>query len=62
MAEIIPIKAGRCPLCGKPAQAPYRPFCSKRCMNLDLGKWLNEDYRIATEDAPDPDSDTEGEE
>lgn len=56
MAEIIPLKGGRCPLCKKPAQDPYRPFCSKRCMTLDLGKWLNEDYRIATEDTPDADT------
>ncbi len=25
---------------------PYRPFCSERCRLVDLGKWLNEDYRI----------------
>ena len=36
----------------------YRPFCSKRCQQADLGRWLNGDYRIAVEAAdaarPDP--------
>ncbi|WP_308911266.1 DNA gyrase inhibitor YacG [Pseudokordiimonas caeni] len=35
---------GKCPECGKPAVDTYRPFCSKRCADLDLGKWFNEDY------------------
>lgn len=38
-----PIKA-KCPQCKKPVQQDYRPFCSKRCADLDLGKWLNESY------------------
>jgi endogenous inhibitor of DNA gyrase (YacG/DUF329 family) len=33
-------------ICGKPHDAKYRPFCSKRCADIDLGRWLNEDYRI----------------
>ncbi len=40
-------KAGaKCPICGKPAQARYRPFCSERCSDLDLGRWLKERYVI----------------
>ena len=38
-----------CPHCGKPAdwQAnPHRPFCSERCKLVDLGKWVNEEYRV----------------
>ena len=31
----------------KNAQDKYRPFCSSRCANLDLGNWLNEDYRVS---------------
>ena len=38
-----PAKA-KCPQCGKPTAPAYRPFCSKRCADLDLGKWLNESY------------------
>ena len=33
-----------CPICSKPTVAAYRPFCSKRCADIDLAKWLNEDY------------------
>ena len=42
---------GRCPICSKPAifeQPPVGPFCSQRCKLVDLGKWLGEDYRIAS--------------
>ena len=35
-----------CPLCQKPAEAPHRPFCSHRCSQLDLGKWLTGEYAI----------------
>jgi uncharacterized protein len=35
-----------CPICGKPAAAGYRPFCSRRCADVDLGRWLTEGYRI----------------
>lgn len=53
MAEVVPlkaVKAGSCPICRKPAAPEYRPFCSKRCADLDLGKWLNEDYRVPTDE------------
>ena len=40
-----------CPQCGTPAQSPHAPFCSRRCAQIDLGKWLNEDYRIAAHEA-----------
>ena len=40
----------KCPVCGKPAAAravnPAFPFCSDRCKQVDLGKWLGEEYRI----------------
>lgn len=35
-----------CPICGKPRDAAFRPFCSKRCADIDLGRWLNERYTI----------------
>lgn len=41
-----------CPVCGKPVEARYRPFCSKRCSDIDLGRWLKEDYRVPTEEVP----------
>lgn len=43
-----------CPICGKPALPAYRPFCSRRCADVDLGRWLTEGYSIpaASEDEP----------
>jgi endogenous inhibitor of DNA gyrase (YacG/DUF329 family) len=34
----------KCPVCGKPAQSEHKPFCSKRCADIDLGRWLTESY------------------
>ncbi|MBI4581028.1 MAG: DNA gyrase inhibitor YacG [Planctomycetes bacterium] len=42
--------------CARPEDAPYRPFCSERCKLVDLGRWLNEEYRVREElpvDQPD---------
>ena len=39
-----------CPICSKEADPKYRPFCSKRCADIDLGKWLTGSYAIPTED------------
>lgn len=33
-----------CPCCSKASLKQYRPFCSKRCADLDLGKWLDGAY------------------
>jgi len=39
--------AGRvCPTCGKPASSTDRPFCSKRCADIDLHRWLSGAYAI----------------
>ena len=35
-----------CPICKKPKSPDYRPFCSKRCSDVDLGRWLTEGYAI----------------
>ena len=57
-----PSKAGtprmvRCPGCGAPAafaaSNPWRPFCSERCRNGDLGAWASESYRVAAQPEPD---------
>ncbi|ABF62523.1 DNA gyrase inhibitor YacG [Ruegeria sp. TM1040] len=42
-----------CPICGKPTQQSVRPFCSKRCADLDLAKWLNGAYAVPSEDQED---------
>ncbi len=54
---------GRCPICGKRPVKAYRPFCSQRCADLDLGRWLTGEYRIAAvEEEADFDEDFYGEE
>lgn len=35
-----------CPICKKPTDPAYRPFCSRRCADVDLARWLREDYRV----------------
>ncbi len=35
-----------CPICNKPGVPAYRPFCSKRCADVDLGRWLRGSYVI----------------
>ena len=35
-----------CPICGKPSQARFAPFCSGRCADIDLGRWLKGGYAI----------------
>ena len=44
--------SGRCPQCGKPAVEAYKPFCSRRCADVDLARWLREDYRIPAAETP----------
>jgi len=56
-AKVVPLKGGKCPICAKLAVQQYRPFCSKRCADIDLGKWLNEDYRIPAEEEAELDDD-----
>lgn len=41
-----------CPVCGKETVEKYRPFCSRRCADVDLGRWLKGAYAIPA-DAPD---------
>ncbi len=36
----------RCPICGKPRVIKHKPFCSERCANIDLARWLGGSYRI----------------
>ncbi len=44
-------KRPKCPICGKPADALFRPFCSKRCGDVDLNRWLSGVYAVpVTED------------
>jgi uncharacterized protein len=40
---------GHCPICKQAAMARFRPFCSQRCADLDLGRWLTGGYAIPSE-------------
>lgn len=43
-----PRRARPCPLCGKPPQKPYLPFCSRGCRDRDMLAWFGEQYRVPT--------------
>jgi hypothetical protein len=47
------MSARPCPVCRKPAIADYRPFCSKRCADVDLQRWLSNSYAILTVEGED---------
>ena len=48
----IPKIHSKCPICGKTSDFSYRPFCSKRCADVDLNRWLSGVYKIETEETP----------
>ena len=52
-------KAGTrpCPICGKPSSKASRPFCSDRCRNVDLNRWLSGSYAILGRKDEDEDAD-----
>lgn len=53
----------KCPNCGKSvqwrAENPFRPFCSARCKQIDLGAWASENYRVPATPPDNPDATTE---
>ena len=49
------VMLGRCPNCSQRAVLAFRPFCSKRCADLDLGRWLTGSYAIPAVETDDPD-------
>lgn len=58
MPEPKPRPAPPCPICGKPAAPrPLAPFCSERCRQVDLGRWLTEAYAVP---GAAPDEEAEG--
>lgn len=46
-------RQGDCPMCGRPLVQAHRPFCSPRCADADLGKWLKGSYAIPAVEPPD---------
>jgi uncharacterized protein len=52
-------RGGECPVCGKPRDPKCRPFCSKRCADVDLQRWFSGRYAVpAAEDEGIPDEET----
>ncbi len=45
--------AGDCPICGAQGSVRYRPFCSRRCADRDLGRWFSEAYAVPAVDHED---------
>lgn len=49
MSQVI--QTHKCPICGKlTTETEYIPFCSKRCADVDLNRWFNGSYAVASED------------
>ncbi len=53
----------RCPICERPSDAKFRPFCTPRCQEVDLGRWLTGVYRVPgppaeLDDDPPPSTET----
>lgn len=47
----------RCPICEAATDVDWRPFCSKRCADIDLGRWMTGRYAIPADEAPGGDAD-----
>jgi endogenous inhibitor of DNA gyrase (YacG/DUF329 family) len=50
-------KAKPCPICGKPSTEASKPFCSERCRDVDLNRWLSDSYKIPAARDADEDAD-----
>jgi endogenous inhibitor of DNA gyrase (YacG/DUF329 family) len=54
--NVIKLKPVRpCPICGKPSSQAHHPFCSGRCADIDLNRWLSGAYVIPAEPVADDD-------
>ena len=45
-SDAAPRRGGECPVCGRAAVERHHPFCSRRCADVDLGRWLKGSYHI----------------
>jgi endogenous inhibitor of DNA gyrase (YacG/DUF329 family) len=50
------VKEKPCPICGKPATEASRPFCSERCRDVDLNRWLSGSYVVPGRNDEDEDA------
>ena len=53
---------GKCPICSRPVEPAYRPFCSRRCADIDLSRWLGGVYAIPDEAESEDGDESEGRE
>ena len=56
-----PARTAACPICGKPATVESRPFCSPRCRQVDLNRWLTGAYAIPVVEEDGGEGEGEGE-
>ncbi|MDI4666888.1 DNA gyrase inhibitor YacG [Xanthobacter autotrophicus] len=49
-----------CPICSRPSVKRYHPFCSRRCADVDLHRWLSGSYAIAGREEEDEDGEGQG--
>jgi endogenous inhibitor of DNA gyrase (YacG/DUF329 family) len=54
------VSAKPCPNCGKAPDEKFRPFCSKRCADVDLHRWLSGSYAIPVKEDEDEDGEKPG--
>ena len=52
MGKTRPVPQAACPICGARTEAQWRPFCSRRCADIDLGRWMNGSYAVPTDETP----------
>jgi endogenous inhibitor of DNA gyrase (YacG/DUF329 family) len=50
-------RAKPCAICGKPSVSAFKPFCSERCKDVDLNRWLSGSYAIPGRSSEDDDND-----
>ena len=55
MSDIRQSAMRKCAICGKAADAAYSPFCSKRCSDIDLNRWLSGVYAVPVTEEEDED-------
>jgi endogenous inhibitor of DNA gyrase (YacG/DUF329 family) len=61
MSERSPDVTRKCAVCGKPQDTKFKPFCSRRCADVDLHRWLKGGYAIPTAEPPQGAPDDAGE-
>jgi uncharacterized protein len=53
--RLVADSGGKCPICGKPVDSAVKPFCSKRCADIDLNRWLSGVYAVPVKEEEDED-------